>query len=72
MPDTEEKALARVDVMELQSLLNLMGFDAGAPDGVLGSRTRNAVRDYQLKNSLAADGYASMSFLDALREAKLP
>ena len=69
MPDTEEVALARVDVMELQSLLNLMGYNAGAPDGILGSGTRNAVRDYQLNNNMAADGYASFKFLEVLREA---
>jgi membrane-bound lytic murein transglycosylase B len=64
-----EQALARNDVLELQTLLNQLGFDAGTPDGVLGSRTRAAVREYQLRNALAADGYASFAFLTRLREA---
>jgi membrane-bound lytic murein transglycosylase B len=66
---TDEQALARNDVIELQTRLNQLGFDAGTPDGVLGSRTRAAVREYQLRNALAADGYASYAFLAHLREA---
>ena len=72
MPRQEETALARVEVMELQTLLNQLGFEAGPPDGVLGSRTREAVRDYQLRNGLQADGYASSAFLLHLREAQMP
>jgi membrane-bound lytic murein transglycosylase B len=64
-----EQALARNDVIELQTLLNQLGFDAGTPDGVLGSRTRAAVREYQLRNALSADGYASYAFLTRLRDA---
>lgn len=65
---SDEQALARNDVLELQTLLNQLGFDAGTPDGVLGSRTRAAVREYQLRNGLPADGYASYAFLTTLRE----
>ncbi|HWK53182.1 MAG TPA: lytic murein transglycosylase [Hyphomicrobiales bacterium] len=68
MPKVEEQALARADVMELQTRLNELGFDTGEPDGVLGSRTRAAVRDFQLDKGMAADGYASYAFLARLRE----
>ncbi|MDR0781255.1 MAG: lytic murein transglycosylase [Pseudomonadales bacterium] len=63
-----EQALTRDDVIELQTRLNQLGFDTGTPDGVLGSRTRTAVREYQLRHALAADGYASAAFLASLRE----
>ena len=69
MPADEERALARADVEEMQTLLNKLGVDAGEPDGVLGTRTREAVRDYQLRNRLQADGYPSYEMLDILREA---
>lgn len=68
MPATEERALARSDVMEMQLLLNQLGHDVGEPDGVLGSRTREGVRQFQLANRLPADGYASWEMLQALRE----
>jgi membrane-bound lytic murein transglycosylase B len=68
MPSAEERALARSDVMEMQELLNSLGHDVGTPDGVLGSRTREGVRNFQLANSIPADGYASWDMLLALRE----
>ena len=67
MPAVEERALAREEVMEMQNLLNSMGFDTGTPDGVAGSRTREAIRAYQLQNNLQADGYVSFEMLALLR-----
>lgn len=67
MPATEERALAREEVMEMQQLLNALGFDTGTPDGVAGSRTREAIRNYQLRNNLQADGYVSYEMLALLR-----
>jgi membrane-bound lytic murein transglycosylase B len=67
MPATEERALAREEVIELQTILNGLGFDTGTPDGVAGSRTREAIRNYQLQNNLQADGYVSYEMLALLR-----
>lgn len=69
MPEEEERALARADVEELQGLLNSAGVDAGETDGVLGSRTRDAVREYQLRNRLTPDGHPSFELLEILRNA---
>lgn len=66
-PDTEERALSRDEVIELQSLLNSMGIDVGAPDGILGSRTRGAIRAFQEESGLPTDGYASYELLDMMR-----
>jgi membrane-bound lytic murein transglycosylase B len=68
MPATAEQALARNDVMEMQELLNRLGHDVGEPDGILGTRTREGVRLFQLANDIPADGYASHDMLLALRE----
>ncbi|MBL4821473.1 MAG: lytic murein transglycosylase [Gammaproteobacteria bacterium] len=62
-----EIALSRDNVLELQELLNLRGFDAGSVDGILGSRTRTAIRAYQGREGIPMDGYASYSILEALR-----
>lgn len=67
MPATEERALARDNVEEMQRLLNSLGADAGEPDGVLGSGTRAAVREYQLENGMTPDGYPSYELLEILR-----
>lgn len=66
-PDTEERALSRDEVIELQELLNTMGIDVGAPDGILGSRTRGAIRAFQEESGLPTDGYASYELLDMMR-----
>lgn len=69
MPAAEEPALARSDVRELQELLNRLGHDVGEPDGILGSMTREGVRQFQLANELAADGHASQALLETVRTA---
>ncbi len=38
---------SRADVVDIQSRLNQLGFDAGTPDGIPGKRTRAAVRGFQ-------------------------
>ena len=44
------------DVRELQRMLNALGFSCGRADGLYGSKTRAAVKAFQLRNGLAADG----------------
>ncbi len=67
MPAKEERALGHADVEELQSLLIRSGSSLAEPDGVLGTKTRDAVRDYQVHHKLKPDGYASYEFLEMLR-----
>ena len=44
------------DVRTLQSGLNLLGFDAGREDGILGERTDRAIREFQRNVGLRPDG----------------
>lgn len=67
MPENET-ALSRVQVSELQDLLNSRGFDSGEPDGRVGSQTRAAIRAYQTAQGLTPDGHASMELLVNFRE----
>jgi membrane-bound lytic murein transglycosylase B len=62
----EGGALSFQEMMDLQSILNARGFNAGEPDGLPGSMTQEAVRKYQLANQLPADGYASRSLYQRL------
>ena len=65
--NTDNRRMTREQAMELQLRLAHLGFDVGTPDGVVGSRTRAAVRDYQAKRGLPSDGYASLALLEQLQ-----
>jgi lytic murein transglycosylase len=68
-PRNEIPLVARTDRMELQSLLARKNFDVGEPDGVIGRRTRQAIREFQKGEGLVQDGYATMTLLLRLRQA---
>ncbi len=57
---------------QLQQGLIRLGFDAGGSDGVLGRRTRQAIRDYQKTRGLPADGFATASLLARILEDERP
>lgn len=63
-----ERPLRHAEVEELQTLLVAHGFDPGQPDGIVGSRTRAAIRAYQLSANLPADGYPTARLLKNLRQ----
>lgn len=52
---------------ELQEKLTSRGYDTGGIDGRVGPLTRAAIRDYQQRNGLPADGHANYSLLERLR-----
>jgi lytic murein transglycosylase len=62
-----ERVLTRDERAELQQLLARRGFDIGEPDGNLGPRTRAAIRDFQARSGLVADGFPSTAVLARLR-----
>jgi localization factor PodJL len=43
-------------VSRAQSLLNQLGYDVGTPDGLMGARTREAVKNFERKNGLEETG----------------
>ena len=57
----EATSLALVQMQELQTALNTLGFNAGVADGFPGLQTQAALRDYQIKHNLPADGFANLS-----------
>lgn len=63
----EERALSREERLELQQRLASLGFDVGDTDGRLGARTRAAVRAYQARAGMTADGFPSSAVLNRLR-----
>ncbi|WP_439101627.1 lytic murein transglycosylase [Congregibacter sp.] len=64
--------LRSADIENAQRALNALGHEAGEPDGVLGKRTRAALRAFQLENELPADGYPDARTLETLAAVTLP
>ncbi|WP_421952407.1 lytic murein transglycosylase [Pelagibacterium sp.] len=62
-----ETGLTRAQREELQTLLNRRGYNVGAPDGVVGPKTRQGIIAFQRAAGLLADGHASSGLLSALR-----
>jgi membrane-bound lytic murein transglycosylase B len=64
----DDKSLTRDQIKELQERLALAGEDIGKIDGIAGSKTRSALRAFQLQNGLPADGYPSYRMLKILQK----
>ena len=54
------------DTRQLQELLQKRGYDEGRIDGVLGLKSREAIRDMQIKFGLPADGWPTAELLTRL------
>lgn len=63
-----EKPLSRADRLRFQTDLTALGYDAGEPDGLLGRKTRIALRQYQVAHGLLADAYPTFEMLALLDE----
>ena len=63
-----EDALSLAEKQRLQTLLNAMGWDTGGVDGILGRKSRVAIRAYQLSKGLVPDGYADRQLFHRLIE----
>ncbi len=64
----EERVLTIAERYELQQLLARHGYDVGEPDGLLGPRTRIAIRNFQVAAGQIPDGFPSSLVLDRLRQ----
>jgi len=63
----EEQPLSRTDVKDMQRKLSAKGFQTEGADGVVGPRTRSAIKAFQKSNNLPPDGYPSFGLLERLR-----
>jgi membrane-bound lytic murein transglycosylase B len=63
----DQRPLGRTERQELQKLLAAAGFGLPENDGLIGKRTRDAIRRYQRAAGLPADGYPSLDVLKRLR-----
>ena len=66
--DADNRPIPREEAQAMQTALIQLGLDPGKPDGVLGSRTKSAIRGYQRQAGLPVDGYPSLDLLEHLRQ----
>ena len=69
---TDDPGLSRAERRELQQLLVDRGYDIGEPDGIVGQRTREAIKAYQASVELPVDGRAGGRVLNALKASAKP
>jgi lytic murein transglycosylase len=55
------------ETRELQQILEKRGYDIGRTDGILGLKSRSAVREMQIKFGLPADSWPTAELLNRLR-----
>lgn len=56
----------RKTVKKVQKKLNELGYSCGTPDGIMGSKTKRALKKFQKDNGLTADGIIGKKTLKAL------
>lgn len=66
-PSPNVQILSVNEAKELQRRLKRRGFDVGEVDGIIGAKTRAAVKTMQLKFGLPADSYPTPGLLRRLR-----
>ncbi|MDE2133462.1 MAG: lytic murein transglycosylase [Alphaproteobacteria bacterium] len=67
----DEQPLTRDERLALQNSLAVLGYDIGKVDGLIGSKARAAMRAWQKKHDLPADGFATENLLTRIAmEAK--
>jgi lytic murein transglycosylase len=64
---TDDPPLSRAERRELQTLLLRRGYDIGEVDGIIGAKSREAVRDVQGRLGMETSGRAGGKLLRALR-----
>ncbi|MGO4706597.1 lytic murein transglycosylase [Microvirga sp. 2MCAF38] len=64
---TDDPPLSRAQRRELQRLLTARGYDVGEPDGKIGQKTRDAIKDVERRIGLEQRGRPGGKVLEALR-----
>jgi lytic murein transglycosylase len=65
----KETPLSLEDRMAAQTALAMLGYRPGAPDGLIGLGTRQALRAWQKDHGLPADGYLSPAIITRLKSS---
>lgn len=66
----DEPPLAATDIVEMQDILRRLGHYPDASDGLVGPKTRAAIRSYQASAGLPQDGFPDQDLMSRLRTAR--
>ncbi|MCW5212084.1 lytic murein transglycosylase [Desulfobulbus sp. TB] len=66
-----DKNLSRQNAVMIQTVLASMGYYRDKIDGMVGIKSREAIREYQRDKGITADGYPSDSLIFRLRQERL-
>jgi lytic murein transglycosylase len=61
-----EPALSREQRISMQERLAVRGYDVGTPDGIIGPRTVDAIKEFQKSQGLTPDGFPTVGLLGRL------
>jgi membrane-bound lytic murein transglycosylase B len=67
-PPIFEEKLSKDDIKLVQQALKNSGLEVGVIDGIVGSKTRAAVRTYQKQQGLPADGYIGKALIEYIQQ----
>ncbi|WP_296406001.1 lytic murein transglycosylase [Psychrobacter sp.] len=65
---TDDPGLSRKESREVQESLNLLGYNIGEVDGIIGDGTRRDIQQYQIDHGLEPDGKAGKNILKHLMD----
>ena len=65
----DRKKKERKKIKEVQTLLSELGYKVGAVDGIMGAKTKQAIKEFQSKQGLTASGKISNKLVTELRRA---
>jgi membrane-bound lytic murein transglycosylase B len=63
-----EAPLSRFEREDMQQRLTILGYEPGTVDGIVGPRTRSALRRFQANIGVPADGFPTQKLLARLRQ----
>lgn len=66
----DRKEKEREKIVVVQTLLSDLGYKVGAADGIMGAKTKKAIKEFQSKKGLTANGEISNQLIAELRRAK--
>ena len=66
LSEQPENILNKEQMIQLQQILSELEFDVGGLDGILGAKTRQAVRSLQILLGLPADSWPTLELLTLL------
>lgn len=69
---TDDAGTSRAERREIQQALLKRGYDIGEVDGLIGTKSREAISDFQQSNGMVVNGRAGQQVLKALRVPGLP